>query len=85
LIQLKERVGYCCRIDFDYECNQEGKYEIALMVLITFIEKNAFKHGTATIEKCFVTIHIAGSKKIAFESSQSGSPKKRSGFSPKSV
>ncbi|PRZ22151.1 sensor histidine kinase [Flavobacterium granuli] len=57
-IQLeKERVGYRCRIDFDYECNQEGKYEIAPMVLITFIE-NAFKHGTATIEKCFVTIHI---------------------------
>ena len=57
-IQLeKERVGYRCRIDFDYECNQEGKYEIAPMVLITFIE-NAFKHGTATIEKCFVTIDI---------------------------
>ncbi len=57
-IQLeKERVGYRCRIDFDYECDQEGRYEIAPMVLITFIE-NAFKHGTATIEKCFVTIDI---------------------------
>ncbi|OAB30431.1 Histidine kinase [Flavobacterium fryxellicola] len=57
-IQLeKERVGYRCRIDFDYECDQEGKYEIAPMVLITFIE-NAFKHGAATIEKCFVTIDL---------------------------
>jgi len=57
-IQLeKERVGYRCRIDFDYECDQEGEYEIAPMVLITFIE-NAFKHGAATIEKCFVTIVI---------------------------
>lgn len=57
-IQLeKERVGYRCRIDFDNECDQERKYEIAPMVLITFIE-NAFKHGAATIEKCFVTIDI---------------------------
>ena len=57
-IQLeKERVGYRCRIDFDYECDQEGQYEIAPMILITFIE-NAFKHGAATIEKCFVTIVI---------------------------
>lgn len=57
-IQLeKERVGYRCRIDFDYECDQEGRYEIVPMVLITFIE-NAFKHGAATIEKCFVTIDI---------------------------
>jgi len=57
-IQLeKERVGYRCTIDFDYECDQEGFYEITPMVLITFIE-NAFKHGAATIEKCFVTIQI---------------------------
>lgn len=57
-IQLeKERVGYRCRIDFDYECDQEGQYEIAPMVLITFIE-NAFKHGAATIEKCFVTVAV---------------------------
>ncbi|MGO4905011.1 sensor histidine kinase [Flavobacterium sp. W20_MBD1_R3] len=57
-IQLeKERVGYRCSIDFDYECDQEGRYEIAPMILITFIE-NAFKHGAATIEKCFVTIDI---------------------------
>jgi two-component system LytT family sensor kinase len=57
-IQLeKERVGCRCSIDFDYQCDQEGRYEIAPMVLITFIE-NAFKHGAATIENCFVTIHI---------------------------
>lgn len=57
-IQLeKERVGYRCAIDFNYECDQEGRYEIAPMLLITFIE-NAFKHGAATIEKCFVTIQI---------------------------
>ncbi|MFV7234749.1 sensor histidine kinase [Flavobacterium sp. ZB4R12] len=57
-IQLeKERVGYRCSIDFNYECDQEGHYEIAPMLLITFIE-NAFKHGAATIEKCFVTIDI---------------------------
>jgi sensor histidine kinase YesM len=57
-IQLeKERVGYRCRIDFDYEGDSERQYEIAPMILITFIE-NAFKHGAATIEKCFVTIHI---------------------------
>jgi len=57
-IQLeKERVGYRCSIDFDYECDPEGQYEIAPMLLITFIE-NAFKHGSATIEKCFVTIYV---------------------------
>ncbi|MFV8271315.1 sensor histidine kinase [Flavobacterium sp. GT2N3] len=61
-IQLeKERVGYRCSIIFDYECDQEEQYEIAPMVLITFIE-NAFKHGAATIEKCFVTIHIRVNK-----------------------
>lgn len=57
-IQLeKERVGYRCRIDFDYQCDSEGQYEIAPMVLITFIE-NAFKHGAASIENCFVSIAI---------------------------
>jgi LytS/YehU family sensor histidine kinase len=57
-IQLeKERVGYRCNIDFNYECDQEEHYTIVPMLLITFIE-NAFKHGAATIEKCFVGIQI---------------------------
>jgi sensor histidine kinase YesM len=53
----KERVGHRCSIDFTYDCDQNEAYRIAPMLLITFIE-NAFKHGTASIEKCFVSIQI---------------------------
>ena len=83
-IQLeKERVGYRCLIDFDYECDQEGQYEIAPMVLITFIE-NSFKHGAATIEKCFVTIHIKVIKgKLSMNVSNSVSQHKKEVVSTK--
>ncbi len=53
----EERVGYRCDIDFDYKSDREDVYQISPMLLISFIE-NAFKHGTATVEKCFVKISI---------------------------
>lgn len=53
----KERVGYRCDIQFNVDNDEEGAYKIPPMMLICFVE-NAFKHGTSTIERSFVDIHI---------------------------
>ncbi|WP_010136594.1 sensor histidine kinase [Ochrovirga pacifica] len=53
----KERVGYRCDIDFNCNISTETHYKIAPMLLIVFVE-NAFKHGTASTEKSFVSIQI---------------------------
>lgn len=56
-IQLeKERVGYRCDIEFKNLIPKASAYKIPPMLLIVFVE-NAFKHGTGTVESCFV--HIA--------------------------
>lgn len=54
----EERVGMRCKIHYEYtnDCPR-GCYQIAPMMLMPFIE-NAFKHGTGTIESCFVNILI---------------------------
>lgn len=52
----RERVGYRCQIDYSYDFDN-SREKIAPMLLITFIE-NAFKHGTCSIENCFVSISI---------------------------
>jgi len=58
-IQLeKERVGYRCDIRYSCEIDSQNAYKIAPMLLIAFIE-NAFKHGSCTIENCYVHIKIA--------------------------
>lgn len=57
-IQLeKERVGYRCEITYESTVDTENAYKISPMLLIAFIE-NAFKHGTCTIENCYVNITI---------------------------
>jgi two-component system LytT family sensor kinase len=53
----KERVGYRCNISLEADVDNDGAYKIPPMLLICFVE-NAFKHGTCSIEKCFVTITI---------------------------
>ncbi|MFD2603401.1 sensor histidine kinase [Flavobacterium suzhouense] len=53
----KERVGYRCNISFNSDIDDANSYKIPPMLLICFIE-NAFKHGTCTIEKCFVDVDI---------------------------
>ncbi|MCO6149610.1 sensor histidine kinase [Flavobacterium sp. NRK1] len=53
----KERVGYRCNISFNSEVDDPNSYKIPPMLLISFIE-NAFKHGTCTIEKCFVDVDV---------------------------
>ena len=58
-IQLeKERVGYRCNITFTSDIDDENAYKIPPMLLISFIE-NAFKHGTCSIEKCFVEVTVS--------------------------
>lgn len=54
----RERLGYRCDIKFDYKTDNENGYKISPMLLINFIE-NAFKHGTGTIESCFVHLSIS--------------------------
>ncbi|QIH32586.1 histidine kinase [Sphingobacterium sp. DR205] len=53
----RERLGYRTKIDFDYQREEGVNYQIAPMLLITFVE-NAFKHGTCSIEDCYVAISI---------------------------
>jgi len=53
----KERVGYRCNISFNSEVDDPNSYKIPPMLLISFIE-SAFKHGTCTIEKCFVDVDV---------------------------
>ena len=53
----KERVGYRCDISFNSAIDQPNAYKIAPMMLIVFVE-NAFKHGTASAEKCVIDISI---------------------------
>ncbi|MFZ4860945.1 sensor histidine kinase [Sphingobacterium sp. Mn56C] len=50
-----ERVGYRSKIEFVYPENIECHYQIAPMLLITYVE-NAFKHGTCSLEDCFIKI-----------------------------
>lgn len=57
-IQLeKERVDHRCDITFIHNVDGERTYKIPPMLLISFIE-NAFKHGTCSIERCFVEVTI---------------------------
>ncbi|MCL7986711.1 histidine kinase [Sphingobacterium sp. lm-10] len=53
----KERVGYRCKIEFDYQIDEPHHRYIAPMIVFTFVE-NAFKHGTSNIEKCFIKIDL---------------------------
>ncbi|RZJ65374.1 MAG: histidine kinase [Flavobacterium sp.] len=54
----RERLGYRCDIKFEYNTDNENGYKISPMLLINFIE-NAFKHGTGTVESCFVHLSIS--------------------------
>lgn len=53
----KERVGYRCQLHFTHTIDHPTKYEIAPLIIFTFVE-NAFKHGTSNIDHCFVYIHL---------------------------
>ncbi len=54
-----ERVGSRCRVRYSQPLDQplEG-YEMAPMLLMPFVE-NAFKHGTAGIKPCEITVKVA--------------------------
>jgi len=54
----EERVSRRCKISYEFAntCEQ-AQYQIAPMILIPFIE-NAFKHGTDSMESCYVCICI---------------------------
>lgn len=54
----KERVGHRCTISYTSDTDGAAAYRISPMLLIVFVE-NAFKHGSGTIESCFVNIHIS--------------------------
>ena len=57
-IQLeKERISHRCDVTYESKVDNENTYKISPMLLIVFIE-NAFKHGTCTIENCYVHISI---------------------------
>lgn len=79
----RERLGYRTKIDFDYQREEGVNYQIAPMLLITFVE-NAFKHGTCSIEDCYVAIAIRIEKGNLYLHVRNSVPvKKRNVFSAK--
>lgn len=54
----KERIGHRCKIDFVCNIDNPKDFQIAPMLLFTYVE-NAFKHGTCSIDDCFVTIELS--------------------------
>ncbi|PUV26541.1 sensor histidine kinase [Sphingobacterium athyrii] len=79
----RERLGYRTKIDFDYQREEGVNYQIAPMLLITFVE-NAFKHGTCSIEDCYVAISIRIEKGNLYLHVRNSVPvKKRNVFSAK--
>ena len=53
----RERLGYRCTIDVTVNADSAKPYLIAPMIVFTFVE-NAFKHGTDSINGCFVKIDL---------------------------
>lgn len=72
----KERVGYRCNIHFESDIDQQDCYRIAPMLLIVFVE-NAFKHGTASAEQCFVDIAIKAKNGQLHFSTKNTIPKRK--------
>lgn len=72
----KERVGYRCNIHFESDIDQPDCYRIAPMLLIVFVE-NAFKHGTASAEQCFVDIAIKAKNGQLHFSTKNTIPKRK--------
>lgn len=53
----KERVGHRCEVEFAQLVENPAQYKIPVMLLVSFIE-NAFKHGTCSVEQCFVSVSL---------------------------
>jgi two-component system, LytTR family, sensor kinase len=53
----KERVGHRCEVEFSQLVEDPAQYKIPVMLLVAFIE-NAFKHGTCSVEHCYVTVSL---------------------------
>lgn len=53
----KERVGQRCEVVFTQAVDNPGQYKMPAMLLIAFIE-NAFKHGTCSVEQCYVHVSL---------------------------
>ncbi|WP_430611814.1 sensor histidine kinase [Flavobacterium sp. JP2137] len=53
----RERVGYRCKIEFEFYDDALKQYYLAPMIVFTFVE-NAFKHGTSNIDACFIHINL---------------------------
>lgn len=55
----RERVGNRCRIEYSHpdDSGLLQRYQLAPLLLIPFVE-NAFKHGTGSIQGCFVHIGL---------------------------
>lgn len=75
----RERVGYRCQIEFNYQTDEADHYYIAPMIVFTFVE-NAFKHGTSNIEGSFIRIDLSVKKRILSLHIQNSVPIKKNGL-----
>ncbi|RYE25197.1 MAG: histidine kinase [Sphingobacteriales bacterium] len=72
----EERVGCRCNIQYEYKDDRPGcDHNIAPLMLLPFIE-NAFKHGTNSIEQCYVSILIEVRESMLKLSVRNSIPKK---------
>ena len=72
----KERVGHRCEIKYETSIGGTKPYKISPMLLIAFVE-NAFKHGSGTIEACFVHITITVKDAELYLQVRNSIPKKK--------
>lgn len=78
----KERMGHRCKIDFTSNIEHPKDFQIAPMLLFTYVE-NAFKHGTCSIDDCFVKIDLSISDGFLLLNITNSVPEKKSETSTK--
>jgi LytS/YehU family sensor histidine kinase len=72
----KERVGHRCDVKFMQLVEDPGQYKMPVMLLVAFIE-NAFKHGTCSVEQCFVSVSLKMENELFIMDVHNSVPRKR--------
>lgn len=72
----KERVGHRCDVEFIQLVEDPSQYKMPVMLLVAFIE-NAFKHGTCSVEQCFVSVSLKMENDLFIMDVHNSVPRKR--------
>jgi two-component system LytT family sensor kinase len=72
----KERVGHRCEVVFTQSVENPGQYKMPAMLLIAFVE-NAFKHGTCSVEQCYVHVSLKVENELFVMDVKNSVPRKK--------